>query len=53
MKGSDYIFDFIDLLYYKCHKINLNRTGSYIDTTDWLRKEKSIINSINGNNKCF
>ena len=25
--GSDLIFDCANLLYYKCHKINLNRTG--------------------------
>ena len=31
MKGSEFVFDSIDLLYYKLHKINLNRGGSYID----------------------
>ena len=31
MKGSDFIFDCVNLLHYKCHKINLNRVGSYID----------------------
>ena len=29
MKGSDFVFDFVNLLYFKCHKINLNRGGSY------------------------
>ena len=23
-KGNDYVFDCVDLLYYKCHKISLN-----------------------------
>ena len=29
VKGSDFIFDCVDLLYYKCHKINRNCGGSY------------------------
>ena len=29
VKGSDFIFDCVDLLHYKCHKINLNCGGSY------------------------
>ena len=32
MGGSDFIFDCVHLLYYKCHKINPNRGGSYIDS---------------------
>ena len=32
MRGSDFIFDSIDLLYYDLHKISLNRGGSYIDS---------------------
>ena len=29
MKGSEVVFDSIDLLYYKLHKIGLSRGGSY------------------------
>ena len=32
MKGSEFVFDSIDLLYYKLHKISLNQNGSYIDS---------------------
>ena len=32
MKASKFIFDSVDLLYYKCHKIYLNRGGSYINS---------------------
>ena len=54
MRGSDFIFDFVELLYYKCHKINLNRGGSYIDFLDWIKNKKVLINLINKNdNKCF
>ena len=27
---SDFIFDSVQLLYYKCHKVNIKREGSYI-----------------------
>ena len=27
MRGSDFIFDSVQLLYYKCHKINFKRGG--------------------------
>ena len=30
MKSSKFVFDYAQLLYYKCHKINPNRSGSYI-----------------------
>ena len=32
MRGSEFIFNSIDLLYYKLHKIRLKRGGSYIDS---------------------
>ena len=32
MKDSDFIFDCINLLYYKCHKTNFDRGGSYKDS---------------------
>ena len=32
MKGSKFVFDSVDLLYYTFHKISLNRGGSYIDS---------------------
>ena len=55
MKGSDFIFDCVHLLYYKSHKINPNRIGSYIllDSTDWIKNETAI-NPVNKkDNKCL
>ena len=34
MKSSESVFDNVHLLYHKCHKINSNRGGSYID---WIK----------------
>ena len=39
-KGSEFVFDFVHLLYYKCHKINLSCGGSYIDSPDWIKNKK-------------
>ena len=35
------------LLYYKCHKINRNHGGAYIDFPDWIKSKKATINPIN------
>ena len=46
MRGSEFVFDYVQLLYYKRHKISLNCVGSYIDSPDWLKKQATI-NPIN------
>ena len=40
MKGSKFVFDYVYLLYYKCHKINPNRGRSYTDSLDRIKKQK-------------
>ena len=34
IRGSDLVFDCVDLLFYKCNKINLNHGGSCIDSAN-------------------
>ena len=46
MKGSDFVFDYVHLLYYNCYKINLNCGGSYIDSPDWIKNKKATMNLI-------
>ena len=54
MKGSEFVFNYVHLLYCKCHKINPNRGGSYIDSLDWIKSKKATINPINKkDDKCF
>ena len=43
MRGSNFIFDSVQLTYYKCHKINFKRGGSYIDSPDWIKNKEAII----------
>ena len=47
MRGDEFAFDYVQVLYYKCHKINLNRGGSYIDSPNWIKDKKATINPIN------
>ena len=53
MKGSEYVFNYVCLLYYKSHKINPNCGGSYTDSPDWIKNKKSTINPVNKKDKCF
>ena len=41
MRGNNFIFYCAILLYYKCHKINFIRSGSYIDSPDWIKMKKN------------
>ena len=53
MRGINFGFDYVHF-YCKCHKINLNRRGSYMDSPDWLKNKKATINPINKkDNQCF
>ena len=53
MKGSDFEFDGVNLLYYDFNKISLNRGGSYIEFAKWIKDKKSTINSKNNDYKYF
>ena len=47
MKGSDFEFDSVNLLYYNFNKISLNRGGSYIEFAKWIKDKKSAVNPKN------
>ena len=51
MTGSDLSFDSVQLMYYKCHKVNFRRGSSYVASPDWIKKAK--INPKNEDEKCF
>ena len=40
MRGSEFEFDGIHLLYYDFNKISLNRGGSYIEPAKWIKDKK-------------
>ena len=39
MRGSNYFFDCVNSMDFRCHESNFRR-GSYIDTSDWIKKKK-------------
>ena len=49
MKGSEFEFDGVNLLYYDFNKTSLNRGGSYIESAKWMKDKKSTINPKNNN----
>ena len=53
MKESYFIFDSVQLLYHKYHKVNFDRGDSYIDSPNWIKKKKATINPKNRDDECF
>ena len=53
MKGSEFVFDSVDLLYDKLHKMSLNQDRSYIDSPKWIKHKKATINPKTNYNKPF
>ena len=53
MKGSDFIFNGINYLYYDLNRITISKGGSYIESPKWVKDKKCTINKKNNDNKCF
>ena len=50
---SDIVFDSVQLMYYKYHQVNFTHGDLYIDSPDWIKKEKATTNTKNKDDKCF
>ena len=54
MEGSEFIFYFVQLMYYRWYKLNFRHGGSYTGSLDWIKKKQATINPKNkDDNKCF
>ena len=53
MEGSEFIFDSVQRMHYKWHRVNFRHGGSYIDSPDWVKKNRATINPKNKDDKCF
>ena len=53
MRRSEFVFDSVDVLCYKLHRISLNRSGSYIDSRKWLKNKKATINPKDNDDNWF
>ena len=53
MRRNNFIFDSIQVMNYKCHKVSFKRGGSYLDSPDWMKNKKAITNPKNEDNQYF
>ena len=53
MRVSEFVFDYAEYLNYIFHKIDMKRSGSYIDTPDRIKNKGASINVENDDDKCF
>ena len=53
IRGSNFILDSVQHMYYKCHKINSKRGGLYIVSLDQIKNKAATINPKNEDDKCF
>ena len=53
-RGSEFIPDSVELLYYHFQRIDIRRAESYIMSPDWILSKKATINPKNEKgNECF
>ena len=52
-RGSEFIHENVELLYYYLHKISLKRGKSYRESPEWLNKNATINPENKKDGKCF
>ena len=50
IKGSDFVFETVELMDYKLHRVRLRRGRSCIKSPEWLLHKGATINPKNKNN---
>ena len=53
MRGTEFVFDSVDLLHYKLRKTSLNRRRWYLDFPKFLKNKKVTIYLNNNDDTCF
>ena len=53
IRGCNFIFDSVDILYYNLNKISLVRGVTCMDTPECLKDQTATINPKNKDYKCF
>ena len=53
MRGSDFIFNGVNYLFYDFNRVSISKGGSYIESPKWLKDKKCTVNQENNYNKCF
>ena len=47
VKGNDFVFERVELMDYKLHRVRLRRGGSYTKSPEWLLHKRATINPKN------
>ena len=53
MRGSDFIFNGVNYLFYDFNRVSISKGGSYIESPKWLKDKKCTVNQKNNDNKSF
>ena len=53
MRGSDFIFNGVNYLFYHFNRVSISKGGSYVESLKWLKDKKCTVNQKNNDNKCF
>ena len=53
MRGSEFVFDSVDALYYDLNKVSSIRGGSYTDSPEWIKNKKATINPKKNDHRYF
>ena len=53
MRGSGFIFNGVNYLFYDFNRVSISKGGSYIESPKWLKDKKCTVNQKNNDNKCF
>ena len=48
IRGSNFIFYSVQVLYYKCDKVSFKHGGSNIESLNWIKNKNATINPRNG-----
>ena len=53
IKGSNLVFESVELIDYKLHRVRLRKGGSYVKSPEWLVNKKAKINPKKNDNECL
>ena len=53
LRGSEFLFESVDLLYYGLHKTTLRKVKSYIKSPECLQNKEETKNPKNDADNCF
>ena len=53
MRKNEFIFNLVQILHYKCYKINFKCGELYTKSPDWIKNKEATISSKNEDDKCF